>query len=528
SGYLESKTLAAPDASGNIYYHYLSENWNNQGYGRIDKSKRQTALSGELSHTYAYYADATGRLKEKKAYSDSGWTTVKVTYAYFDNATNRLKSKTLAAQDAKGNIYYEYTDEPINGADDPATTEDERFGHLAKSKRAALDADGCLSYAYSYYASGKLSQKIGYSDSGWTTVKVTYAYFDNATNRLYTKDIVNELDPNGNGVPNEDPADKTHEFYNKHIKYYYNDEKHAQALDGSWYGRIKRIDNITGGYAYQITYYSALGQPLIYNTKTKKVLNADGTLGASLETLTYYNNSANRLQSKKLLVADDNGTPGDTSDDIPAGTLYKYLSYWDSGLAAVTEKYNSSGTLVESYNQYYDSSNRLEGFKKYNGSGSLQQTVYWIYQPVYIKVGSTWHNFTNVRIVDGTNTTRWYVYELSNPNDPWGGVLRIDAGAKPTFYNAPNGSVISYPDLTRPLPDPEAEMLNQTLNTSELVQTNDNTQTNVATPDQEAIDRLAVQSAQADQTKPTGDYVYSGQLSTSSNLSNELQETLQK
>ena len=70
---IESKTLTTPDSSGNIYYHYLNENWNSQGYGRMDQSRRQSALNSELSYRYIY-DDATGSLKDTKAYSDANCT----------------------------------------------------------------------------------------------------------------------------------------------------------------------------------------------------------------------------------------------------------------------------------------------------------------------------------------------------------------------------------------------------------------------------------------------------------------------
>lgn len=36
-GRLQSITFSSPDASDVTYYHYLDENWNNQGYGRVDR-----------------------------------------------------------------------------------------------------------------------------------------------------------------------------------------------------------------------------------------------------------------------------------------------------------------------------------------------------------------------------------------------------------------------------------------------------------------------------------------------------------
>ena len=132
-GRMSSKTLDAPGADGIIYYHYLDENRDNQGYGRMDKSKRQTALNGELSYTYTYYQDSKGRLQTKKAYSDSDFSklvetytynndsnarlyskvdaSTGTTYCYYNDSTNYLSSKTLTSPDPSGMIYYHYLDE---------------------------------------------------------------------------------------------------------------------------------------------------------------------------------------------------------------------------------------------------------------------------------------------------------------------------------------------------------------------------------------------------------------------------------
>ena len=42
SGRLESWTLSVPDTNGNIYYHYLDEDWDGQVYGRVDRYRRST------------------------------------------------------------------------------------------------------------------------------------------------------------------------------------------------------------------------------------------------------------------------------------------------------------------------------------------------------------------------------------------------------------------------------------------------------------------------------------------------------
>lgn len=110
NGRMSSKTLSAPDENGIIYYHYFNEDWNGQGYGRVDKAYRQSALNGEMSFKYSYYS-GTDRVRTKKAYSDVNWSNRVATYTYYDNGSNRIESKTLSTPDENGNIYYHYIDE---------------------------------------------------------------------------------------------------------------------------------------------------------------------------------------------------------------------------------------------------------------------------------------------------------------------------------------------------------------------------------------------------------------------------------
>ena len=112
---LESKTLTSPDSQGNIYYHYLNENWNNQGYGRADKSRRQTVSNGELSYTYTYYANAPARLQTKTAYAAANYTTPGTTYTYYNDSNNRMESKTVISPGTGASIYFSFTNENWNG-----------------------------------------------------------------------------------------------------------------------------------------------------------------------------------------------------------------------------------------------------------------------------------------------------------------------------------------------------------------------------------------------------------------------------
>jgi len=55
SGCMESMTLPAPDAQGIVYYHYIDEDWQTQGYGRVDKQVRsQPNMDGEIADILQY------------------------------------------------------------------------------------------------------------------------------------------------------------------------------------------------------------------------------------------------------------------------------------------------------------------------------------------------------------------------------------------------------------------------------------------------------------------------------------------
>ncbi len=56
SGLLESKTMSISDEYGNLYYHYLDEDFNGQGYGRTDKQVLASPdTMGAIAYQYGYY-----------------------------------------------------------------------------------------------------------------------------------------------------------------------------------------------------------------------------------------------------------------------------------------------------------------------------------------------------------------------------------------------------------------------------------------------------------------------------------------
>ncbi|MGB2600417.1 MAG: hypothetical protein WBD12_00215, partial [Candidatus Omnitrophota bacterium] len=101
-----------------------------------------------------------------------------------------------------------------------------------------------------------LNKKIEY-DTTTALPKLEYVYytFDGYTSgQLYTKEVMNEVDPDGDETPYEPSDDLDHELYGKHVKYYMIDEQYQQDASGNWYGRTYRVDNYTDGWYYEITF----------------------------------------------------------------------------------------------------------------------------------------------------------------------------------------------------------------------------------------------------------------------------------
>jgi len=113
NGRISSRTLAFPDANGMIYYHYLDEDWQGQGYGRVNEARRQTPLNNEFFYTYTY--DSTGRVQIEQAYSARDIVSLVRTYTYKYYNEGYIASVTLSSPDYSGIIYYHYLDEDWQG-----------------------------------------------------------------------------------------------------------------------------------------------------------------------------------------------------------------------------------------------------------------------------------------------------------------------------------------------------------------------------------------------------------------------------
>ena len=424
---MESKILSLPDKQGNIYYHYLNENWNKQGYGRTDKTIRQTALNGELSTTYTYYADSTGRVQTKNAYSDSGWTTLIAAYTYYNDSKgriqskfdpttgitttyyndstgriqskidstgtatyyndskNRMESKTLILPDSQGNVYYHYINENWNnqgyGRVDKSKRQTIFDGELAYTANGILVYSGELSYSYTYCndTTGRLKTKMAYSDSNWTTIVGTYNYYNDATNRVMSK-----IDP-AKGI--------TYTYYNDaagciesktlsspdsygYIYYHYINEN----WNNRGYGRIDkatRKSSVNGELSYSYSYYNDStgrlqtekaysdknGTKLVntynyYNDTTNRVMSRIET--ATSMIYTYYNDDSGRTESKTL-------TSPDSSGDI----YYHYINenWKNRGYGRIDKTIRQSsvdGELSYSYSYSDDAAGNPQAIEAYS------------------------------------------------------------------------------------------------------------------------------------------------------------------
>ncbi|MFA5859984.1 MAG: hypothetical protein WC955_13060, partial [Elusimicrobiota bacterium] len=201
---LESKTLGTPDASGNTYYHYINENWNSTGFGRLDKSGRATAdADGATIYTYQYFAN-TSVVQYKSCYkSASDGNPAKYEYNasgqlikrtlpsgeqdFYYTDTGYLEHKTVAEMSSYGIVgtaSYYYLNE---------NWQNQGFGRVSKRALVNPDADGANAYTFTYFANTNTVQfKYSYQRIDFTNLLVTYEY--NSSGVLIKKTVPDVID----------------------------------------------------------------------------------------------------------------------------------------------------------------------------------------------------------------------------------------------------------------------------------------------------------------------------------------------
>lgn len=174
---IEYKAFKQPDTSGNVYYHYMDEEYfyNYGGYfGRIDGEVNDGIDSdGAVAYRFEYPHDSSWRSK-KYCYAGVDLTDLFnpiysdliLTYSYYLSYPSRLESKTYVNPDAFGNIYYYYIDEDFFS--DPTTGA--RWGRLDKQVSAEADGDGAIGYSYEYAhsSSSKIYKKYCYGSADYS------------------------------------------------------------------------------------------------------------------------------------------------------------------------------------------------------------------------------------------------------------------------------------------------------------------------------------------------------------------------
>ncbi|MDD5440473.1 MAG: hypothetical protein PHS37_09855, partial [Candidatus Omnitrophica bacterium] len=553
--------------SGNVYYHYLNENFNSQGYGRVDRQVLAVAdATGAIGYYYEYYTNSS-IAKKKIAYASANYADPKnpvmgtrvttyeydqagnltVKYTYYNDGQNLLESKTMTAADAGGNVYYHYMNEGFYNNGTPTDLTDD-YGRVDKQVRSQADADGAIGYYYEYYTgSAVIKKKLGYASANYADPK-------NAV--LSSLLITYEFDASGNLTAK--------------YTYYQNtgllESATFQAADGSgnvYYHYLNENWNSTGlgrvdkqvlaapdgdgssGYAYE--YYTGTS-----NIKVKRgysVANYTDPKNPVFSSLlvTYTNWSDGRVYQKAIAGGETykyydenfNGTGiGRMRSKLEAdgSRLWIYRAYWSgTNQDAVRDEYNAQGALVATYNYFYSGAT-VTGVRKIYGGRTTEfqgdfvrptydydpayhQELWWVYQKVWYQDGTTWKSTDeNAAVIKHDTTTgQWYLYGLPDPANPWSpnwNKTYKSSGSQIPIYDAQNGNQITYPALPANLP-PDMPWTEPVLGGASLMSSPENNTTNNAVdgnPDTEATIDLQEQILKQ-KTEQQG-LTFTGQLAT--------------
>ena len=162
--YIESLTLNEADAQGNIYYHYLDEDWASQGHGRIDKLIMGALVEGVLAYTYEYYDDINGRLKTRTSYPNSIFTEPSRMITYNNDANSNILSKEDITYDSSNKTSTHLTVYDTSGS-------------RVSLEISSFEQDGTVATSDTYeYGAPKLTRRtyVIYDVSGNTTETITY------------------------------------------------------------------------------------------------------------------------------------------------------------------------------------------------------------------------------------------------------------------------------------------------------------------------------------------------------------------
>ncbi len=166
SGRIESKTFSTPDPDGNIYYHYIDEDFGGQGYGRIDVAIRLTPdVEGGKAYDFTYFY-GTDKVLYKDVYQEGN-------YADLSNPTF---SEILIRYeyDTSGDVVFKVYRTPTKIYKDGILVEEYGFSG------PTVDT-GYHIYYLEYHLNGKVKAQTKYYLEGMTNI---YSEFDASGNLI--------------------------------------------------------------------------------------------------------------------------------------------------------------------------------------------------------------------------------------------------------------------------------------------------------------------------------------------------------
>jgi len=198
TGLIQSKLCPGGDEYGNLYYHYVNENFDGRGWGRLlSLITAMPDADNAIGYEFEYY-DGTENIMRKRCYSAADYsdldnpvmTGLEVTYTFYANGL--LESKLLETADGGGSIYYHYIDEDYYGSG---------FGRIDVQVLTSVDDTGSIAYEYEYYAGTDIISKkkcygsADYSnaqDPACTDLKLTYTFYQSALLESKTSHVVDQ------------------------------------------------------------------------------------------------------------------------------------------------------------------------------------------------------------------------------------------------------------------------------------------------------------------------------------------------
>ena len=152
NGRVESRTYSPPDVSDNVVYrHYINEDWQGQGEGRIDIEVSDEADTDGAVAYKLEYDPVTGDLAKKIGYPDLASLQadqnkmLEITYYPVDPAfpdRHLIESKSFTTPDIKENIYYHYMNEDFQGRG---------YGRIDIVMRLTPDVENGMAYHFTYF-----------------------------------------------------------------------------------------------------------------------------------------------------------------------------------------------------------------------------------------------------------------------------------------------------------------------------------------------------------------------------------------